>query len=61
MNNQMVVGTLMNICDDPERVSIGQEWIEQDVIRRTPIVVTGNDFSKVVWKGVHVTMVLKGC
>ena len=24
MNNQMVVGTLMNICDNPNRVSIGQ-------------------------------------
>ncbi|GAX74854.1 hypothetical protein CEUSTIGMA_g2300.t1 [Chlamydomonas eustigma] len=46
VNNQMVIGTLMNICDDPKRVSIGQDWIEQDVIRRTPIVVTGNDFSK---------------
>ena len=42
----MVIGTLMNICDDPERVSIGQDWIEQATIRRTPIVVTGNDFSK---------------
>ena len=47
VNNQMVIGSLMNICDDPERVSIGQDWIEQDTIRRTPIVVTGNDFSKV--------------
>ena len=46
VNNQMVIGTLMNICDDPERVSIGQDWIEQATIRRTPIVVTGNDFSK---------------
>jgi len=46
VNNQSVIGTLMNICDDPERVSIGQDWIEQDMIRRTPIVVTGNDFTK---------------
>jgi len=46
VNNQIVIGTLMNICDDPTRVSIGQDWIEQDVVRRTPIVVTGNDFSK---------------
>ncbi|KAK9829417.1 hypothetical protein WJX72_005740 [[Myrmecia] bisecta] len=47
VNNQMVVGTLMNICDDPTRVSIGQNWRGSDVIRRTPIIVTGNDFSKV--------------
>lgn len=38
----------MNICDDPNRVSIGQDWLDGDhgLIRRTPIVVTGNDFSK---------------
>lgn len=24
VNNQMVVGTLMNICDNPKQVSIGQ-------------------------------------
>lgn len=41
VNNQMVVGTLMNICDDPTRVSTGQNWREQDVIRRVPIIVTG--------------------
>ena len=47
VNNQMVVGTLMNICDSPNRVSIGQGWRENDRVRRVPIVVTGNDFSKV--------------
>lgn len=41
MNNQIVVGTLMNICDDPTRVSIGQEWREGDYVRRIPIIVTG--------------------
>lgn len=47
VNNQMVVGTLMNLCDNPNRVSIGQGWMEDDVIRRIPIVVTGNDFSRI--------------
>lgn len=43
----MVVGTLMNLCDHPNQVSIGNEWREGDWIRRIPIIVTGNDFSKV--------------
>ena len=37
----MVVGTLMNICDSPTRVSIAQGWRENDVIQRIPIIVTG--------------------
>ena len=45
VNNQIVVGTLMNICDDPTRVSVYQEWREGDRIQRTPIIVTGNDLS----------------
>ena len=45
VNNQMVVGTLMNLCDHPTRVSIGQDWREADVVNRVPIIVTGNDFS----------------
>ncbi|KAI3426183.1 hypothetical protein D9Q98_008560 [Chlorella vulgaris] len=45
VNNQMVVGTLMNICDNPTQISIGQGWMENEVLRRIPIVVTGNDFS----------------
>ena len=43
----MVVGTLMNICDSPNQVSIGQEWRPGDWVKRIPIIVTGNDFSKV--------------
>lgn len=45
VNNQVVVGTLMNICDNPKQVSISQEWREGDYIQRVPIIVTGNDFS----------------
>ncbi|KAG6555145.1 hypothetical protein Mapa_003180 [Marchantia paleacea] len=45
VNNQMVVGTLMNLCDNPTRVSVGQEWREADIVKRVPIIVTGNDFS----------------
>ncbi|KAF8055666.1 rca [Scenedesmus sp. PABB004] len=45
VNNQIVIGTLMNICDDPNRVSLGAGWRENDTIRRVPIIVTGNDFS----------------
>ncbi|KAL4448554.1 hypothetical protein ABPG75_005773 [Micractinium tetrahymenae] len=47
VNNQIVVGTLMNLCDNPTRVSIGQGWMENDVVKRIPIIVTGNDFSTV--------------
>jgi hypothetical protein len=47
VNNQIVVGTLMNICDDPNHVSIYQAWREDDVIQRVPIIVTGNDLSQI--------------
>ena len=48
VNNQMVIGSLMSICDNPNRVSLyGVEWSESDLIRRVPIIVTGNDLSKV--------------
>ncbi|XP_043711278.1 ribulose bisphosphate carboxylase/oxygenase activase, chloroplastic-like [Telopea speciosissima] len=45
VNNQIVVGTLMNLADNPTRVSIGQDWRESDVTHRIPVIVTGNDFS----------------
>ncbi|KAI3504506.1 hypothetical protein L1887_26032 [Cichorium endivia] len=45
VNNQIVVGTLMNLSDNPTRVSIGQDWRESDITNRIPIIVTGNDFS----------------
>ncbi|KAG8066529.1 hypothetical protein GUJ93_ZPchr0004g39449 [Zizania palustris] len=45
VNNQIVAGTLMNLVDNPTRVSIGQTWRESDVTHRVPIIVTGNDFS----------------
>eukprot|EP00270_Netrium_digitus_P005360 TRINITY_DN1704_c0_g1_i1.p1 TRINITY_DN1704_c0_g1~~TRINITY_DN1704_c0_g1_i1.p1 ORF type:complete len:490 (+),score=103.41 TRINITY_DN1704_c0_g1_i1:37-1470(+) len=45
VNNQMVVGTLMNLADNPTRVSVGQDWRMADVVNRVPIIVTGNDFS----------------
>ena len=35
----------MNICDNPNRVSVYQEWRESDTIQRVPIIVTGNDLS----------------
>lgn len=38
---QIVVGTLMNLCDNPNQVSIGNTWRENDTIRRIPIIVTG--------------------
>ncbi|KAL6759142.1 hypothetical protein V8C86DRAFT_2582687 [Haematococcus lacustris] len=46
VNNQIVVGTLMNLCDHPTSVSVGLDWKENDVTRRIPIIVTGNDFSR---------------
>lgn len=45
VNNQIVVGTLMNLADNPTRVSVGQEWREADITNRVPLIVTGNDFS----------------
>lgn len=47
VNNQIVVGTLMNLADNPTRVSIGQDWRESDVTNRIPIIVTGNDLSTI--------------
>ena len=43
VNNQIVQATLMNLCDDPTRVSVGAEWRSDDraTCRRVPIVVTG--------------------
>ncbi|CAN6269582.1 unnamed protein product [Urochloa humidicola] len=45
VNNQIVAGTLMNLADNPTRVSIGQKWRESDTTNRVPVIVTGNDFS----------------
>ncbi|KAK3011874.1 hypothetical protein RJ639_010535 [Escallonia herrerae] len=47
VNNQIVVGTLMNLSDNPTRVSIGQDWRESDITNRVPIIATGNDLSKI--------------
>ncbi|KAL0415492.1 UNVERIFIED_CONTAM: Ribulose bisphosphate carboxylase/oxygenase activase, chloroplastic [Sesamum latifolium] len=47
VNNQIVVGTLMNISDNPTRVSIGQAWREADITNRVPVIVTGNDFTTI--------------
>ncbi|XP_019167364.1 PREDICTED: ribulose bisphosphate carboxylase/oxygenase activase, chloroplastic [Ipomoea nil] len=47
VNNQIVVGTLMNLADNPTRVSIGQVWRDSDITHRIPIIVTGNDFSTI--------------
>ncbi|OVA00910.1 ATPase [Macleaya cordata] len=47
VNNQIVVGTLMNLSDNPTRVSIGQDWRETDITHRVPVIVTGNDLSTI--------------
>ncbi|KAL7139778.1 hypothetical protein ABFS83_09G075500 [Erythranthe nasuta] len=47
VNNQIVVGTLMNLADNPTRVSTGQVWRETDITNRIPIIVTGNDFTTI--------------
>nr|KYP50422.1 hypothetical protein KK1_027787 [Cajanus cajan] len=47
VNNQIVVGTLMNLSDNPTRVSVGQDWRDSDITNRIPIIVTGNDFSTI--------------
>ncbi len=45
VNNQIVMGTLMNLCDHPERASVGEQWREDKTLRRVPIIITGNDLS----------------
>lgn len=49
VNNQVVQATLMNLCDEPNRVSVGAEWRSDDRARcaRVPIIVTGNDMSRI--------------
>jgi len=47
VNNQIVQGTLMNLCDNPHSVSVGQEYREEDTCARVPIFITANDLSKV--------------
>ncbi|KAK7336033.1 hypothetical protein VNO80_28240 [Phaseolus coccineus] len=47
VNNQIVVGTLMNLSDNPTRVSVGQDWRDSDITNRIPIIVTGNDLSTI--------------
>lgn len=49
VNNQMVVGSLMSICDSPKRVTMyNVEWNEfEKELPRIPIIVTGNDLSTV--------------
>lgn len=46
VNNQIVVATLMNLCDNPTNVSVGEQWIQGEKLSRVPIIVTGNDFTK---------------
>lgn len=48
VNNQITHGTLMNICDNPTLVSEGTVWRSdfKSTNARVPIIVTGNDFSK---------------
>ena len=49
VNNQIVVGSLMSICDNPKRVTVfNTEWREDERdLPRIPIIVTGNDLSTV--------------
>ncbi|TYH12619.1 hypothetical protein ES288_A06G081800v1 [Gossypium darwinii] len=47
VNNQIVVGALMNLSDNPTRVSIGQDLRESNITNRVPIIVTRNDFSTI--------------
>ena len=48
VNNQTVCGTLMNLCDHPEMVSLGEDRADDGrnlLTARVPIIVTGNDLS----------------
>lgn len=53
VNTQMVMGTLMNLCDHPNRVAREEDgnlevYREDDVIRRVPIIITAGSGS---WSG----------
>jgi len=44
VNNQMVMGSLMALCDDPVTVSLGGDWtFTANKIHRVPIIITAND------------------
>ncbi|KAI8112003.1 hypothetical protein M9435_004498 [Picochlorum sp. BPE23] len=49
VNNQMVTGTLMSICDNPNKVNrYNVDWREDEPpLQRIPVIVTGNDLSTV--------------
>jgi hypothetical protein len=49
VNNQIVTGTLMSICDNPNKVNLyNVEWrSDEPPLQRIPIIVTGNDLSTV--------------
>lgn len=50
VNNQTVCGTLMNLCDHPELVSLGEDRGTDGKnlqTARVPIIVTGNDLSTI--------------
>lgn len=48
VNTQMVVSTLMNIADDPNHVPSAADWRGMPKFHpRVPIIVTGNDLSRV--------------
>lgn len=49
VNNQIVTGTLMSICDNPNKVNLyNMEWRDDEPpLKRIPIIVTGNDLSTV--------------
>ena len=49
VNNQIVTGTIMSICDNPNKVNLyNVEWRgDLPPTRRIPIILTGNDLSTV--------------
>jgi hypothetical protein len=54
-NGALTAGTLMNLCDNPNKVSVGEAWQENDVTRRTPIIVTGRQ-QCIHWQRVQTSM-----
>ncbi|PRW61229.1 ribulose bisphosphate carboxylase oxygenase activase [Chlorella sorokiniana] len=45
VNTQNLQGELMNLCDNPHSVSVGQEWAAVRPRGRVPVFVTANDLS----------------
>ena len=45
VNQQIAIGQLMNLCDNPYKVALGESWGNARKSMRVPIFITANDLS----------------